>query len=494
MTPSIYKIALSCGLCLSLTIVSADAQVYNNSRNRFSSGNQKTVTGSFATGRSRGRSSGIPRGGVNVVLPGMTQTQRSSPPVYSNSRYRSVDRSASPFRSGTTAYSRYPGRIQYSTRGYGGLGPVYYGHGHHHHGHNHGYNNGYYGNLHPYDVARLYAGLPFQYSAAPGFNIGLPSIITPPIVVPFGGGPVGTFGPTFGPTLDQSTFPNIAPPSPGQIPPSPTPSASMPSTQNGEPFSALLPVDEQPLKNEFPTERVSRVDVGAVERIRSLRYQTTGDNSFVRADYPAAIAFYQTAAETAPGRQAPWLRLAWAQVTQRQFAEAAVNLKKALLLDDDPTSSWVTGRSLYGKHFDLNSAEHDQELWRWLEQRPNSTDRLLLTAAFQKVRERDSVAKELLDAAIRQGLDQSLVDAMQQVSAADDEARKQNQQPLPPANDVNADDQDGIVTPAKAESLEDGIWLNGRDRARPDGDASAGVGEPIPLAEESETPFDLTIP
>ena len=246
-------------------------------------------------------------------------------------------------------------------------------------------------------------------------------------------------------------------------------------------------MDQQPVKNEFPTERVVAEDVGAVDRIRSLRYQTTGDNSFVRGDYAAASTFYATAAETAPGRQAPWLRLAWANITERRFADAAVNLKKALLLQDDPTRSWVTGQNLYGKHFALNSAEHDEDLWRWLEQRPNSTDRLLLTAAFQKLRARDSVAKELLDAAIRQGLDQSLVEAMTQVSTVADEARQRERKPLPPA-DV------GRVTPAKATVHEDGIHLRGREEIEPEAESSDGVGLPQPLEEADQSAFDLTIP
>ncbi len=304
---------------------------------------------------------------------------------------------------------------------------------------------------------------------------------------------------TFGPTLDQRGFPNIAPPSPGQyLPPAPLPSTASPNaippSQLDNSLSEVLPADQQPLINEFSTEQIPSTEVAAVDRIRSLRYQTTGDNSFVRADYADAAAFYETAAETAPMRQAPWLRLTWANITQRHFADAAKNLKKALLLKDDPTKAWVTGRELYGKHFDLNSVEHDEELWRWLEQRPNSTDRLLLTAAFQKLRGRNSVAKELQDTAIRLGLDQSLVDAMTRMSAAADAARQRERKPLPPASSIDpieAAGQSDLATPQKSD---EGIRLRGRDEIQPEAEPDFGVGLPEPLEENDPVPFDLTIP
>lgn len=498
MTRIFCTAALSCVLLLAGRSDSANAQVFNNSRQRASSNSSsRTVTGAISNGRSGAPSSS------RVTVPGMVRNGRSAKPVYSNSRYGSFDRGRSQSGFGSREYSRYPGRIQYSDYGRGN---------HRSHGHHHGDYHRHQGGLHPYDAARSYAGLSLQYSVGPfrtapwstgwGAGIGYPTILAPPIVVPFGGSSLATYGVydrTFGPTLDQRSFPDIAPPSPGQyLPPAPLPSGVLPNAippgQHDNAMSEVLPPDQQPLINEFPTERVVAAEVAAVDRIRSLRYQTTGDNSFVRGDYADAAAFYETAADTAPMRQAPWLRLTWANITQRQFEDAAINLKKALLLQDDPTKAWVTGRELYGKHFDLKSVEHDEELWRWLEQRPNSTDRLLLTAAFQRLRGRSSVGKELQDAAIRLGLDQSLVDAMTRMSAAADDARQRERKPLPPANSIDPIEAAAQSGAAKPEMFDEGIRLRGRDEIQPEAEPDFGVGLPEPLEENEPVPFDLTIP
>ena len=153
--------------------------------------------------------------------------------------------------------------------------------------------------------------------------------------------------------------------------------------------------------------------------------------AFRRQNYPAAEVFYRTATETAPSRPASWLRLAWSQLAQQRFAAAAADLKTALHLRDDPTDSWISGSLLYGGNFPAHATHQNQQLWNWLQERPSSTDRLLLTAAYQHLREDHATAQELLTVAVQNGLPDTLQRAMQQIG--NDIHRKAERYHQPPS-------------------------------------------------------------
>ncbi|MEZ6122223.1 MAG: tetratricopeptide repeat protein [Planctomycetaceae bacterium] len=270
--------------------------------------------------------------------------------------------------------------------------------------------------------------VPYAYSQHPGYHrfhdyrAGyLPSgVITPPIVVPYGGIGISAIPMTSG-SVSTVITPSLA--QPAANPTAPVPLQPVPQ-KDGEPLSVPIPMDARPIQDEFPAA-VPQVEeaTGTVDRLRSLRYQTSGDQDFRNHDFEAAAALYRTSAQTAPERRAPWLRLTWAQIAEERYADAAVSLKTALQLPNDPTSAWVPGTQLYGNQFTTIAAAQNEKLWDWLQQRPNSTDRLLLVAAFQEFQGDSGTARELLVSAIAGGIHQPLVQALRESRAESRESR-----------------------------------------------------------------------
>lgn len=175
-------------------------------------------------------------------------------------------------------------------------------------------------------------------------------------------------------------------------------------------FSAIVtppPVDEaEPVMPDFSDQVAVHDEFSVVpveaqasslpDKVQSLRYQASGDDAFRRHDFPSAEVFYRTAFETAPERPASCLRLAFVSIAQQEFDEAAAWLKTGLDLPSDRTQAWIPWSQLYGRDGTTLMREHSDKLWDWVAERPLSTDRLLLAATFQKLREYDGTADELL--------------------------------------------------------------------------------------------------
>ncbi|MEQ9406105.1 MAG: tetratricopeptide repeat protein [Fuerstiella sp.] len=459
------------------------AQDRNHSRHRSSGGGagvRQTIAGG-STVSQNWRAPARRQYGSRVLVPGIiNQSTASGPPTWSSSRYR-VHHQAGPSAGVSRTYSSDPGPIQYSAHGhavsrrYGSFDP----HGpHHHHSHDHRMNH-HYGPVLP----------PFPWN---GFVGGYPTIVAPPIVLsPPGFGPTG-FGLT--PFLPDPNFSAIQ-----SAPPPPATATMPPALENGEPLSHVLPVDEQPVLNEFPSNPVGARNTGAAERIRSLRYQASGDDAFRQADYATAEAFYQTAAKTAPERRAPWLRLAWVQISQQRFPEAASNLKRGLQLPQDATTSWPAAKELYGHRTNSVALLQNDELWKWLEQRPRSTDRLLLTAAFQKLLGKHSLASELTDTAVQLGLPAQFVEVLDRIAEP-----PPNDAFDPSANAQSNAGTDGRTTrettePPSDRPIEPGIRMRGAISLPPV--PTPELGQPQPISPEpepsdagSETPEPGTAP
>lgn len=354
--------------------------------------------------------SGRRRGGPNIVIPGPIVSQQTGP-TWSSSRYRVYGHG--PRHGFIRHYSTGPGPVRYSIRSEAGRFPTQHG------------------VIHPFPYPIPYGGpLPYGGSLPDGGplpyggsivdpyqpHVYPPPILAPPLVVPYGG-----FAGSF------STAPSIT--EYRELPPAPSvlqrPQPSQPAQpdlpepvplQHGEPLSRLIPEDRVPLIEEFPTTEETRPAADAIDRIRGLRYQTSGDGAFRGGDYVTAEVFYKTAIETAPRKQAAWLRLVWAQVAQSRYAEAAATLKTALKIQDDPTAALVTATDLYGTRFESRALLLTDGIWKWVEQRPQSTDRLLLAAAFYQMTEQPAGMRDILNEAAGMGLQPSLVEALKRLN------------------------------------------------------------------------------
>ncbi|MEZ6132373.1 MAG: hypothetical protein R3C59_27230 [Planctomycetaceae bacterium] len=195
----------------------------------------------------------------------------------------------------------------------------------------------------------------------------------------------------------------------------PVPSAGDPADAvSRRPLPELPTADtDRAMVDEFPINpHRSNPGVTAADRIRSLRQQASGDTAFRNGDYAEANEKYHTAMESAPGRRAPWLRMTWAMIGQQEFDQAVRSLKTALVMEDDPGSSWIPASQLFGDDFADQTDQQGKALWDWVQQNPDSTDRLLLAAAFQQLRGYDDMSGELLNTAIQSGLPRDVADAL----------------------------------------------------------------------------------
>lgn len=474
------RMTLMAALLVAVCCDAAVAQrVFNSSRGR------TTGTSNFNTGAGSrwgspatsgfGSSSNRPNSSPEWNLRPTYNSSRSVTPRYDASSFargRSLSYSSAPRSS--RSYSVNPGQVHY------------------YHGLNHAH-------LHPYDQARFINGLPLQYSHGGVFIGGglfnPPTIIAPPIVLPFGG-----VNSSFLPPVNQ-----LAPvPSTVQMPfvqnqqlPQPVPQFIPQPANNagGQMFSQKIPADESPIVSEFGEPAVdTQMAVAAADRIRSLRYQTSGDSAFRKQDYSSAVVFYKTAAETAPSRRAPWIRLAWANVALQQYDDAVAGLKSALTVNEDPINSWIAGDDLYGNNFSTDGNRHSDQIWEWLQQRPNSTDRLMLVAGFQQMRGYSGIAGELLEAAAATGLEPSAVETMRDVF---------NSAPL--RQPVDPVDQPAMRTPAPSTPTaratprpdEPGIRMRGRELLSPSTDTAADLPQlelPPTIGEAQPLPSNTVLP
>lgn len=180
-----------------------------------------------------------------------------------------------------------------------------------------------------------------------------------------------------------------------------------------------VPNHEAPLLNEFDAvprpEKVSSLS----EKINSLRYQSNGDDAFRQEDYAGAEAAYRSAIEAAPDRRSLWIRMTFVQIAREDFAEAVRYLKTGLKMREDATRSWISADELYGFQVAERARSHGGKLWNWLAEQPLSSDRLLLSGTFQKLRGFDAAASELLEMASHEGAEADYVNAVRAIAAAD---------------------------------------------------------------------------
>lgn len=403
---------LACAACaLSvLTVTPVYGQkVFSNSR---PVGGVRGGTGSFRY--STGSRWGTPR--YNGVAVPSRSPDWTLGPTYSNSRSVTPRYDAAPRRStfGSTFGSTY--RITSPSIGYGlPLGRRSYS-GYYRsvdYGINHGIGYGY-----PF---LGYPGIIYTTPVFPGYgygNVGFNGVITPPLVIPYGG-LTGSFLPSVSTLSVGGVAPVVTAPPPLFSAPAPADVAAAPAAS--EPVDSVasqkIPADRTPIADEFAARALDRgVVTDPADRVQSLRYQSSGDQKFRQQDYAGAIALYEQSQKQSPLRQSAWIRLTWAQLANSQFDEATISLKTAFSLKVDP-NAWILGRDLYGPAYGRETAAHSDQLWDWLQARPNSTDRQLLVAAFQLLRGYNGMANELFQEAKGHGLDVGTAAAFERLSA-----------------------------------------------------------------------------
>lgn len=191
---------------------------------------------------------------------------------------------------------------------------------------------------------------------------------------------------------------------------------------NNKVIPDALPAPQRPgapLLNEFEPIPRAEKETSLADRINSLRYQSTGDASFRKEDYASAETFYRSAIDMAPDRRGPWLRMAFVKIAQKDFPTAVSYLKTGLMMPSDSTRVWISAEELYGSKVAERARTHGGDLWNWLAEQPLSSDRLLLSGTFQKLRGHEAVAAELLNMASHRGPEAEYVTSVNELAASD---------------------------------------------------------------------------
>ena len=175
--------------------------------------------------------------------------------------------------------------------------------------------------------------------------------------------------------------------------------------------------DPTPIANEFEAAPLPHNENHPANQIDSIRFQARGDAAANKGDFTTAQVYYQMAIKRAPSRIGPWIRQAWTDVAQDDFSGAVAHLKRALSLDSDSSSAWITSDQLASTtHTSLSSPEY-RPLWKWLEERPASSDRLLLTGAYLTFHKQHDAADEVFAMASQYGLNEELLTALNQLTS-----------------------------------------------------------------------------
>lgn len=410
-------------------------QVFSNSRPAASANrpNPRTATGTITSGNRHGLAGGLSNHQWSYNSPGgqfRSNSSRRSTSSYGSPRQSPVFHNYNPGtlnRSGTTTYHSGGLRIQRRSGVATFSGPGYYD------PYVPGYNGVAVGGVivnggrarvggrydsHHHGSGPIYIVDPFYspyspgYPSVPGGQIPF-GVYAPPVVVPYVNQGVNVnVVPGFAPGNGSSVN--------GFVESAPAPAAmANPDVSHSQTYSAPIPVDEAALNNEFPVTGAptDTVESSAVDRIRSLRYQTSGDTYYRDADFASAEALYRSSTKEAPDRIAPWLRLAFTQISLKKYEDAVRSLKAGLNRNDDPSTAWISSDTLAGRDRSDRSLLAEDELFDWLKQRPNSTDRLLLVAAWSEFRGSSSAARELLQMAKNAGLSESVASNLKAVIA-----------------------------------------------------------------------------
>ncbi len=149
------------------------------------------------------------------------------------------------------------------------------------------------------------------------------------------------------------------------------------------------------LQDEFEPPPAGRDVPPAPLPLQALRSQSAGDAAFRAGDYALADQHYAEAAEDDRTAGGLLIRRMLARIMLQDFGQASVHLRQLLQLDD-PQHVPLNLQELYGLDPIQRESHSATALWDWLEERPESADRLLLMAAFQGLHGRSSLSLQLL--------------------------------------------------------------------------------------------------
>jgi hypothetical protein len=113
--------------------------------------------------------------------------------------------------------------------------------------------------------------------------------------------------------------------------------------------------------------------------------------------------------------------MAFTRISQAEFGEAASCLKTGLGLKSDSSRTWMSAVELFGTTLPERIRSDSRSLWDWVAEKPRSTDRLMLMAAFQKWRGMNRTADDLLSVVDSSGADIETVRALQKLFAEEDQ-------------------------------------------------------------------------
>ena len=306
------------------------------------------------------------------------------------------------------AQNRHGPSIYDDLRGQGGIydrGPgSRYGSGHYH-GHHHVFNYGLgrlYGHGLPYYGYYGYNPYGYGYSGfgirGPGYSFrsytgpsNLGPLINPPVLSPL----VYGYGPTYGYGLGNYGYGlgrygyggygayNYGPSfgyGSAWLPPNPVNNQWMQQRYNNEWTRLRAELGERVARNlTDPTAATTAVPVPSTpeEQIKSLRYQSQGDQAFREQNWRRAFERYRMATKVAPDDGVAWMKQGYALVALGRYPEAVTAFKRAFQVDPLLASTGPPPAEMYGDQT-IAWTTHLGRLTDWVEEDIRDSERVLL--------------------------------------------------------------------------------------------------------------------
>lgn len=229
------------------------------------------------------------------------------------------------------------------------------------------------------------------------------------------------------PRSSEAMQPGLLPPG-MKVTPLPPGAEQVPDAKPEQQHEEFFPIPEDasgpPILNEFRPVVPMQKRVALQDKLQSIRFQANGDEAFRSRDFAAAQVYYESAIDAAPARRTPYLRMAFVCLSRSNFEQAVAYLKTGLTLESDSTRSWMTAQELLGDGNQDQIRTDSRRLWQWVAKNPLSTDRLLLTGAFQKWRGMHRTADDILSTVTEHDPKSGLPAALEQLIAEDHEKKQ----------------------------------------------------------------------
>lgn len=144
------------------------------------------------------------------------------------------------------------------------------------------------------------------------------------------------------------------------------------------PQVSVLPVAQPPLDLDLdPAKRPAKVS-SVAERLKSLEYQSRGDEQLRKKQWAQAYMRYRSALDAAGDRGEARFRQAFTYTAIKQYSSAIREFKRGLFLDPELPVTGISLAELFGSDSEIIRTSILHKVADWVKEDPQDAERLFL--------------------------------------------------------------------------------------------------------------------